>query len=288
MLAEYFATADHFLLLSGRADGKQPTVTEIKRTPQEVRAFVLSNMASANGTRAATRGTDADAIQAVDERAFHDFFGAFVRPILSSADEGDTIWVVPHDILHCVPLHAVAADGRCLIERNPVCYTPSAALMRQCHAKRKRRGENVLVIADPGESVEYPPEEALTVAELFHTRPYLNAVATKSFLQRKLEEEGDALDGLHLSCAAYFDPREPLQSGIQLAAEDDDGAHTAHDRRWRLTAAEILGLQLRVDLVTMSVCEPQTQTFTAALYWRTASCSSLRLISICCCTLLPS
>src|SRR5262249_2653026 len=90
--------------------------------------------------------------------------------------------------------------------------------------------------------------------ELFHTRPHLNSVATKSLVQRKLEKEGGALDVLHFSCPAHFDSHEPLNSGIQLAGEKDDAGETAGPR-W-LTAAEILQLRMPVDLVTVSACDP--------------------------------
>jgi CHAT domain-containing protein len=247
VLAEYFTTEDLTLLFIVRADFEEPEVVEIKTPLDEVRQFVTANFSVANGG-SKVRDLDLDEWQTC--------FGPFVQPILPWTDEGDIVWLVPHDVLHYLPLHALKVEGRHLIERNPVCYTPSASVMKYCHAKRKGRREKALVLGDSRDDLMHAREEALTVADLFNTTPYLNGQATKSLVKEKLEKEREELDILHFSCHGYFDPYQALKSGIMLAVEQNgDGAEGDDEKKWNLTAEEIFGLEMRADLVTLSACE---------------------------------
>ena len=246
VLAEYFTTEDLTLLFIVRADFEEPEVVEIKMPLDEVRQFVTANFGLAEGG-SKVRDLDLDEWQAR--------FGPFVEPILSWTDEGDIVWLVPHDVLHYLPLHAIKVEGQYLIERNPVCYTPSASVMKYCHAKRKGRRDKALVLGDSRDDLLHAHEEALTVAELFSTTPYLDGQATKSLVKEKLERERGEFDILHFSCHGYFDPYQALKSGIVLAPERSDNAGERDDEEWNLTAEEIFGLEMRADLVTLSACE---------------------------------
>jgi CHAT domain-containing protein len=247
VLAEYFTTEELTLLFIVRADFEEPQVEEIKTPLNEMREFVTANFGVTEG---GSRVRDLD----LDEWQVR--FGPFIEPILPWTDEGDIVWLVPHDVLHYLPLHALKVEGRYLIERNPVCYTPSASVMKYCHAKRKGRREKALVLGDSRNDLLHAREEAVAVAELFNTTPYLDGQATKSLVKEKLEKEREELDILHLACHGYFDPYQALKSGIMLAAEQNgDGAEGEDERRWNLTAEEIFGLEMRADLVTLSACE---------------------------------
>ena len=68
---------------------------------------------------------DREKVRNPKEDEWQQQLGQLVEPILPYADENDIIWLVPHDALHYLPLHALKVEGRYLIERNPVCYTPS-------------------------------------------------------------------------------------------------------------------------------------------------------------------
>jgi CHAT domain-containing protein len=164
-------------------------------------------------------------------------------------EEGDIIWFVPHNFLHYLPLHALKVEGRYLIERNPICYTPSASVMKYCHAKRKNKREKALVLGDSRSDLAHACEEASIVADLFDTTPYLQERATKSLIKQKLEQEGESLDILHFCCHGRFRQDDALKSCIVLAQEGEG------DEEWNLTAEEILQLQMQAELVTLSACE---------------------------------
>ncbi len=239
VLAEYFTTDDLTLLFIGRADFDEPKVVEIATPLAEIRKFVTANFGAASGGR--VRGLNMDEWQAR--------FGPFVEPLLPWAGAGDILWLVPHDVLHYLPLHALKIERHYLAERNPVCYTPSASVMKYCHAKRKaRRGGGALVLGDSRDDLPFSRIEAQRIARRLKCRPALGPAATKQAVADALADEAQrqGLDVLHFACHGAFDPVQALKSGIVLAGQNGDGM---------LTAEEIFGLQMQAELVTLSACE---------------------------------
>jgi CHAT domain-containing protein len=239
LLAEYFTSGDLTLLFLFRADYEQPVIEAI---PLSEEATLQLARESFSGDRSA-RSVDFDAVQ---ER-----LGSLVTPIADHCDEGDLVWFVPHGPLHYLPLHALSLNGRYLIERNPVCYTPSASVMRYCKDKRTGRHERALVVGDSRGDLAHAREEALTVAGLFGTHPYLREETTKATIRDMLASEGEAVDVLHFACHGHFDTEDALRSGILLAP----GPDVAEDPDATLTAEELATVRLRSDLVTLSACE---------------------------------
>lgn len=260
VLAEYFTTEDLTLLFIVRADFKEPEVYEINTSLEEIRQFVLANFGTTAGY---------SQIRDLDLAAWQEQFTPFVEPILQWTDEGDIIWLVPHDILHYLPLHALKVEGCYLIERNPICYTPSASVMKYCHVKRKDRRDRALILADSraDRPLLHSRVEALAIQQLFapSAETHIGEVATKTLLKQRIAEAKEDIDILHLSCHGYFDPYQALKSGIMLAPEnrealnleDDESLEleATPDATWNLTAEEIFGLELHADLVTLSACE---------------------------------
>jgi len=258
VLAEYFTTEDLTLLFIVRADFEEPEVVEIKTPLDEVRQFVAANFGLAEG---------GSKVRDLDLDEWQTRFGPFVEPILPWTDAGDIVWLVPHDVLHYLPLHALKVEGRYLIERNPVCYTPSASVMKYCHAKRKERRDRMLILADSRADLPllHAREQALAVQQLFdpHAEVYLDGAATKALVKQRLAEAKDNIDVLHFACHGYFHPYQALKSGIMLAPENGDTTQKEELKSgegpegspWDLTAEEIFGLEMHADLVTLSACE---------------------------------
>jgi len=249
VLAEYFVTGDATLLFIGRDDFEEPQVEEINIAQDELRQLVTAHFGAA-GQMGEIQNLDLDKWQAE--------FGSLVSPLLAWTEEADTIWFVPHDVLHYLPLHALKLEGRYLIERNAVCYSPSASVMRFCRTKRQNRRERALVLGDSRSDLLYAYEESFEVAALFGTRPYLQNEATKTLLKEKLAQTGAELDILHFSCHGIFWPDDPLQSSIVLAPENGNAVSASDLEKAdpsQLTAAEIFGLSLHASLITLSACE---------------------------------
>ena len=242
ILAEYFTTEDLTLLFIVRADFAEPVVVEIPVSLDELRKYVITHFGTTLGS---------NKVRELDEGAFQERCARFIAPILPWAGEGDILWLVPHDVLHYLPLHAIRVEGRYLAERNPICYSPSASVMQHCHTRRKpaRRG-GALVLGDsrPDMPLPFAREEARRVAQLLGCEPLLGPAAAKAMVLETLADEASrqATDVLHVACHGYFDPAEALKSGLVLAPDGDGGT---------LTAEEIFSLQMRAELVTLSACE---------------------------------
>jgi CHAT domain-containing protein len=268
VLAEYFCTDDRTLLFLVREDFKEPVVAEVMVPLPTLRAFVAQHLGAAHGTRGEITKTVSRKVSNLDETAFQTFLEPFLTPLTAQAPDGqpivqenDLVWFVPHDALHYLPLHAVKLEGRYLIERNPVCYSPSASVMTYCHARRKGRRERLLALADS--RADRPLLQArLEVAgleEIFrpHAEVHCGDQATKSLLKRRLAEDADNVDILHLACHGTFRTEQPLRSGVELAQEGGQppAPPAADGAEWDLTAEEIFDLRLKADLVTLSACE---------------------------------
>lgn len=264
VLAEYFTTDDLTFLFGLRADWAKPQVVEIRQPLSEIRKYAMANFAPESDEEGRASGASNHRVLDLNLGEWQERFAPFVEPILEWAKPGDYLYLVPHDMLHYLPLHTLKVEGGYLIERNPLLYTPSASLLKYCQAKRKERRENIFVLGDSAAELPLPHarEEAWEVAGLFATQPYLGQAVRKSLVKQKLEAEGEEIDILHFACHGYFHRYQALKSGILMAPELDaeeppESESTLHGlpvQRY-LTAEEFFGIEMRADLVTLSICE---------------------------------
>ena len=164
--------------------------------------------------------------------------------------KGNDLLIVPHDVLHYLPLHAlVGSDGRFLIEKYPVYYLSSASLLQFVKEKRKAGGEKVLAFGNPDlgdleKNLEFAELEAKEVKAAYpESSVYIGKEAT--------EEKSKALsathDILHFATHAKLNEDDPLSSAVLLAKEGkEDG---------RLEVREIFGMDLKANLVVLSGCD---------------------------------
>ncbi len=247
VLVEYYCTDESTLVFGARAEWNQPEVREISipltELRNQVRHLFQEESADAHSSRSASRNSK---IRHLDEVAFQQAFGQLIEPVREWSAEGEIVWFVPHDALHYVPLHALTVDGRYLIERNPVVYSPSASVMQYCRRKHKGRPQRALVLGRSPTDMADAAAEAQNVARLFHTTPYLQDAATKRLVKEKLETEREQIDILHFACRGVFDDKEPLLSRILLAGDGSEHPD--------LTAQDFFALQMHAELVVLSAC----------------------------------
>ena len=257
VLAEYYFDDELTVLFIVRADVEEPLLHIIDRPVSAVRQFVLAHFKGTAASDGSAVETTGDRVAELDEEAFSEFFAPFVEPLVLDSDEapalvapGETIWIVASDALFYVPLHAVRVNGQCVIDRNAVCYSPSASIMAHCRRQARGSRERALVIGDSLGDLDHAREEAASVARVFGTSAIVGAAATKQRLLDEIRGAAAAFDVLHFSCHAYFHPSDPLESGIFFAPPDDETTDGE-----LLTAREIIGLDLNADLVALSGCD---------------------------------
>ncbi|MBU2668179.1 CHAT domain-containing protein [Actinoplanes bogorensis] len=156
------------------------------------------------------------------------------------ADGSELLYLLPHRQLNQIPLHALGPDGGTLLDRAPVAYAPSAAVLRRL-LDRPRAGADqpslVLGYASPDGRDAAVEIEGTTVdvAAQLGVDPQWGTRATRSRIAGTWRV-------LHLSGHGVFHQHDPLGSGIHLA----DGL---------LTAREIMRMRIDADLVVLAACE---------------------------------
>ena len=115
---------------------------------------------------------------------------------------GKELIIVPHDVLHYLPFHALMGpDGRYLVEKYPIYYLSSASLLQFVQEKRKAGGEKVLAfgnpdLGDPEKNLEYAEREAKEVKNVY---PKSAVYVKKEASEEKSKSLSPSYDVLHFA-----------------------------------------------------------------------------------------
>jgi len=178
-----------------------------------------------------------------------ELYKLLVEPALPHV-RGKELIIVPHDVLHYLPFHALlGSDGKYLIEKYPVYYLSSASLLQFVKEKRRAGGNKVIAfgnpdLGDPDKNLEFAELEAQEVKAAYpESTVYLRKEAT----EEKSKVLSPRHDILHFATHAELSENDPLSSAVLLAKEGkEDG---------RLEVREIFGMDLKANLVVLSGCE---------------------------------
>ncbi|MEU3457275.1 CHAT domain-containing protein [Micromonospora sp. NPDC006766] len=222
------------LLLVGRADLAVPASIPI-RLPKGLLATVSTRLAG-----------DKLRPEAVARTSWQDELAPLVAPIADWTDPGDVAWIVPHGQLHPVPMHALTLGDAPVLQRNPVCYTPSASTMSYCQGRRTGRFERATVLADadPTAPLAYSRTQARAIARLFATS--MVRIGPEATAAALIEAARDA-DVVHVACHGQFDVSDPQRSGVWLAGAEPD-------RPELFDVSQLMRVRLDTDLVTLTAC----------------------------------
>ncbi|MEU4514506.1 CHAT domain-containing tetratricopeptide repeat protein [Nonomuraea wenchangensis] len=149
--------------------------------------------------------------------------------LLELGDDLSMLHLLPHRELHRVPLHALApGGGPPLIERCPVTYAPSAAVLA-------RLARDVPVRAGgPSSVMAHGTDADAGTAALLGAEPRTGRAATSAHL-------AGSWDVVDVAAEVVSDPLDPLGAGVRLA----DGV---------LTARRLMSLRVRARLVVLTGC----------------------------------
>lgn len=178
------------------------------------------------------------------EQRWQQVASPLLQDVLPALKGVDLVYLIPHDVLSYLPLHALRANGGHLIDQFPIVYAPSAdvftrTLERLFTAGEAEKVQTVLVAGNPTFDLEHAEDEAKWVASYFGGHPYLGREATKVKARSQLADK----DLIHLACHGFFHAYEPLESGLLMAGKRTLNVH------------DIKTVKIRADLVTLSACE---------------------------------
>ncbi len=158
------------------------------------------------------------------------------------------VYIVPHGILHYLPFQALSTDGRYLIERYQIGYSPSASVLKHIFEKNKTIKKAVLALGNPDlgaprMALPYAEVEVQDIKKFFNQT---NILTLKQASEAAFKRNAGNYDILHIASHGEFNQKTPLISCLRLAPGDNEDG--------RLETAEIFELDLNAYLVTLSAC----------------------------------
>lgn len=177
------------------------------------------------------------------ERVLGQLHAALVQPLaahLPASPPGQPapLTIVPHNLLHQVPFHALHDGADYLLDQFVISYAPSATVFHLCQERPAPPIQTAAVLAVPDAGIPAVAAEAEAIAaHLAPAHVYQGAEAT-----REAMATAATADLLHLACHGIFRTDNPMFSALKLG----DG--------W-LTAVDVLKLNVSSTLVTLSACE---------------------------------
>lgn len=148
------------------------------------------------------------------------------------------VHLIPHGILHTIPIHILPLAGRPLVETHRISYSQSASILGFLSDEDSERS-GAIVVGDAESDLPFARVEAGRIAALLGTKPIIGSEATKDLVISSIEGKRN----IAFSCHARFNADDPLSSCVKLQGSDV------------LTARDWLTLETPADLVTISACE---------------------------------
>ena len=167
----------------------------------------------------------------------NDLYTELIAPIRSKLETRRLI-VVPHELLHYVPFHALFDGNRYLIDSFTIAYAPSASIYVQHRRKQVNKTGHSLILGVPDSQAPAIYHELQAVAEIVpQAKLFLGASASEAILK----EYGPRSRLIHIATHGFFRKDNPMFSGIRLGESF-------------LTLYDLYQLKLPAELITLSGC----------------------------------
>ena len=174
-------------------------------------------------------------------------YDLLVAPAAAVLRRKKIVCIIPHGSLWTLPFQALLdADGRSLIERHPLFYTPSLTILAWYRQhSRNTSGKRSLLAAGTG--LTDAEREVRAIATFFDPSERL-VLTGREATETRVKREASHYRILHFATHGTFSNELAMYSHIALARnkpDPDDG---------QLEAREIAALNLDADLVVLSSC----------------------------------
>ncbi|MEW6125981.1 MAG: CHAT domain-containing protein [Acidobacteriota bacterium] len=166
--------------------------------------------------------------------------------------------IIPHDVLHYVPFHALLNRRGYLIERFEISYAPSATVLKLCRSRSQKNNLQLNVQNTNFNRQAFSTKSAIELVALGIGDDETPSIESEILALRKIFPQAVTLTGkaatrenllrfagraefLHLASHGYFRRDNPMFSFLQLADSP-------------LNFYSLLDLKLRAEMVTLSAC----------------------------------
>lgn len=236
VIAQFAVLPGETLLFGMRADWDAPRVERIALNRKSFEDFARAHFRTPGGVRMLMDDLGEDG-----ERAWARF-APLLAPLAAWADRDDVVCLVPHEILHDLPLHTLPVEGEPLVLRNPVFYAPSSSLLR--HTLRRdtwhRDGQDaVAVFGDSRNDLPRSRAEAIAVAAMLAGELRIGDEVTRDSMLNALA----SARLMHFAGHGRLSAADGFDTGLQLAGNEI------------LRAVDLLASVTVSELVVLSGCE---------------------------------
>ncbi|MEI6065592.1 MAG: CHAT domain-containing protein, partial [Pseudanabaena sp. ELA748] len=178
-----------------------------------------------------------------------ELYRLLIKPIAEflPTDPEAKVVFIPHQALFLVPFAALREQsGKYLIEKQTITYSPSIQVLAYTEKLRDRpQGTGTLLVGNPTNNRRDLPNaeiEVKAIAQFFKTKAIIGKDATKAAILAKISD----VRIIHLATHGDFNDTNGLESSIFFAYDGNKSIS--------ITAAEILKLNLKAELVVLSAC----------------------------------
>jgi CHAT domain-containing protein len=176
-------------------------------------------------------------LHAATEAHLRELYAALIAPVRDRL-RAEHLVVVPHDVLHFVPFHALLDGTRSLIDDFTVSYAPSSSVYHLCRSKPPSSGVGTVIMGVSDAGTPFILDEVRAVAAaLPASELFIGADATA----RELQARGETSRFIHVATHGFFRRDNPMFSSIRLG----DGPLSVYD---------LYQFRLSAELVALSGC----------------------------------
>ena len=231
-LISLYALNDRLVLFILRAEWKAPKVLEMPLNIEAQEEIMKRFFEEVNRTGTADQQTETWQYKLLP----------IFETIVHYLERTKQIVFAPEGFGHRIPWQVVALQAGINISWATIPCLGSLA--RLWIRSRELSDGPALVVGNPTGDLLYKGQEAKDVARLLKTQFLIGSQATKEAVLERLPEARIA----HFDAHAYFDDKDPLNSGISLADGDLKARDLMEMQRER-------NLRLRLNLLVLSACE---------------------------------
>ena len=237
IIIEYFRVGPRLLAFLVSRDTLEVVPVALVARVQHLVRLLQFQLSWARPTAGHMSPASQEALLAATQAHLAELYQELLAPLRARLVAAHLI-IVPHDVLHYVPFHALYDSRQYLIDSFSVSFAPSATIYALCHGRATNRTGPSLILGIPDPQTPFILDEVRSVAaRLPQPELYIGGEASEAVLR----ERGEGSRFVHIATHGFFRSDNPMFSGIRLG-----GSY--------LTLYDLYNLKLPVELVALSGC----------------------------------